>query len=354
MNRKIVAANLRKLERTFGKYKNNLAIVITQPDPDALGTAFGLRLIAWQLHQVELPIYMAGSMSHPQNKVLATLYDLHAKIKPIGELPIDGSMAAFLADSSVRNDSRFTTPEQVEIVGAVDHHLGCDLDEAEDSSVIIEHVGAASTLVVEMIQMMLRNLTVSYPKEYAWVATILSLGIYTDTESLTNKTQRDVDAYSYITKQALSRDLDDLFNYTLPDRFYELQQKALERRDKRGSTLVTDIGYIAPSEGDYLAILADQFIRNDSTLVVVVWAVIEKSGQQFVRMSARSKGVDRDLHRMLSTSFPGSGAKFTEAKKGLGGGQIAIEFGFWDADSVAVRTAKLAFIRACMANSIFE
>ncbi|MCG6551230.1 MAG: hypothetical protein L7F77_02790, partial [Candidatus Magnetominusculus sp. LBB02] len=130
---------------------STLPIVITQIDPDAIGSAMLLRFIAMKSGKDAI-IYYCGHFGHPQNRTMFTLFDLGSIIFPIKEMPKEIKHCA-LVDSSQVNDARLMGRTIAPII-IIDHHdTDSKIKEEYDNNifVMIDRVGAAATLLSEIL-----------------------------------------------------------------------------------------------------------------------------------------------------------------------------------------------------------
>ncbi|HCC23684.1 TPA: hypothetical protein DF272_05945 [Candidatus Falkowbacteria bacterium] len=302
-------------------------IVVTQVDPDALGSACGLAEIIRILGgKVEL-VY-CGYVAHPQNRAIFNRYNLETVFKSIADFTTFDGYNVCLVDSSTIGDVRLGPFKRTfKPVIVIDHHRGHDFECPEVPYCLIEEVGACATLIVEIINEL--NLVFDESKKY--LSYLLALGIYTDTKSLISAGERDRTAFGEITKNISETELSKMIEYPLPDTYYRNMKHALQRMEQRGSRVLTNIGYIKPDEGDDLSTIADLLIRHDGVSLVVVWGVIGDK----VRISSRNRDISVSLLTFMKERFgERSGAKLTPDGRGEGGAILDLNFyTFWLCDT---------------------
>ncbi len=319
---------LAKLRSLVGNFTGGVSIIISQVDPDALGAARAFMQLISHLRPkngLEVKMFYGGAISHPQNQTVINRYDLAKKLKPMKTFTAQDNTNVVLVDSSSLADGRLCLNPEIRIdpVIVIDHHRGSDVAEHENTFVWIEDVGAASTLMTELLV----AAGVEFNETNHVVAVLLALGIHTDTGSLTDCGPRDRDAYNIVTNSVPNQELSQLFRYPLPTSHFHNVKKALGNMEIRDGKLVTHIGKIQPNEGDDLSSISDDLIRMNSVTLVIVWGIIDRT----VRISARNADISNPLDLFLRDRFPGAscGAKLSANGQGIGGGTISIDIGQW-------------------------
>ncbi|SRR6056297_844769 len=320
-----------------------LSIIIAQLDPDALASAMGLEYIVEQLTDLEVQIYYFGNIGHPQNRCLINKYDLKRKIKPIEESDINNDSKIALVDSCDIRDGRLLD-EKSDIplpFIIIDHHRGePNVSENEDNFVWIEDIGSASTMIVELLKVLDPNINDYLSSESGiMLATMLTLGIYTDTNKLISSSQRDRKAYGFVTEFVSGAEISQLIDYPLSETYFKNLKTALNNYTRKGSRVIARVGTISGTTGDDLSTIADEFLRIQGVTLVVVWGIIEHK----VRISARSRDLSIPLDDFLKKKFgKTSGAKLAPNGRGEGGAIIDFNLGFWYSDNVKDEIESLA------------
>ena len=311
-------------------------ILVAQVDPDALGCAMGVRFLLRQMGVAQVDVYYSGAVGHPQNRAIIQRYNLSRLIRPVSERTRDSegedtgddgqaleeSEHLVLVDSSKIADVRFGTGFGIDPIIVIDHHQGCDIKAREHNFVWVDEVGAASTLVSELID------TCGYDldAEHHYVAVLLALGIYTDTKSLVSGGKRDRDAYGMLTANIPPHEISDLIEHRLPSSHFDHLTFALTHLSRSGSRLVANAGLIDAEHGDDLSTIADYLIRMEGVSLVIVWGIVGAH----VRISARNTELGRPLHAFLKKRFGDqSGAKLAPDGRGEGGALLHLDLGFW-------------------------
>jgi nanoRNase/pAp phosphatase (c-di-AMP/oligoRNAs hydrolase) len=333
-----VATRTEQIEDIVGNVQAGavFTIIITQVDPDAVGSAFAMQEL---LHAMgaQTKIYYCGGVGHPQNRAIVNKFNLKSKMEHVCKYPEeylgdDGCLArAVLVDSSLTEDSRL--PEKLRCFSpliVVDHHRGADVETTEYNMVWIEDLGSASTMMVELLQHFFNEMGEKsgfdvFLEENKWLATLLALGIYTDTSGLQGATHRDRKAYDLVSNVLSFSDLDPLINYPLPPSHYINLASALNQYDEQGSYLVSGVGYMNVEDGDDLSTIADYFLRKDGISLAIVWGIIDGK----VRISARNSNLSDPLDDFITRFGPFGGAKLTPDGRGEGGAMLKLDLGDW-------------------------
>lgn len=315
-------------------------ILITQMDPDALGSAFALKAII-EHFGATAAIRYCGSIGHPQNRAIINGLGLADQLKLLDPSDIKTGASIALVDSSSIRDSRLGGTEINPLI-VIDHHRDSDLPDVQSNVMFwIDTVGAASTMLFELLE-------ASAIKIDTMMATLLTLGIYTDTGSLVDACHRDREAYGRLTHDLRPEEVMRFIRYELSDSHFTNLQHALNHLDRDGARLIASLGQINPQDGDDVSTVADSLIRMEGVVLAITWAVIGTA----VRVSARSKGLTLDLNEFLKLRFgPNSGAKMMPSGVGAGGAHLKLELGIWVSDGttddilrvVATRMKELVF-----------
>ena len=295
-------------------------------------------------------IAYAGAISHPQNRAICNrlgLYDRMISMSKLREGDLKNS-SIILVDSSVTNDGRCPQGFCVDPLIVVDHHRGGNVTDGDNKFVLIQDVGAASTLVYELF----KGCGIKFEEVDESIPLLLAVGIHTDTNNLVSCSMRDVCAYGELLSVIKNhQELVSIFNYPLQASNYENMDRALKNMSQQGAHLVTNIGAIQAKDGDDLSTIADYLIRRDGVSLVIVWAMI--LDEKRVRISARSTDTSLELGSFLRERFGAScGGKFTPDGKSVGGGTMDLDFGFWLKPGTTQKAVE--FVDAFMKDTIFS
>lgn len=312
--------NVQRFTKVVDDIGNHANIIISQVDPDAVGAAIAVaRLLPRLNEQLQVRVYYAGAIGHPQNRSLINRYNLRSVLFPIEQLSEQSEAPTILVDSSKGIDERLPEGFVLDPAIVIDHHRGTDLAGGENRFLWIEDVGSACTLVTELYL----ALQIEWSTE---IATLLAMGIYTDTKALVSAGPRDREAYGKLSSSIEASELHRLIEYPLPPSHFAHLTFALNHYKRQGARLVAGAGMMRPEDGDDLSTIADYFLRMEGVTLVVVWGIIKKT----VRISARNDNLSTPLDEFLQKRFgPASGAKLAPDGRGEGGARLGLELGVW-------------------------
>lgn len=283
-------------------------ILITQLDPDAMGAGIGMRYWLDRIPNIKSQIYFCGGMDHPQNRSVYSFFSLGLVMKPVADFPGEDLGDVILVDSSSNRDVR-AFGKKFNPVIIIDHHEGDTADEAPDTFRWVESVGAASTLVGELL--LNSELLKKGEDEAEMVATMLCIGIATDTHDFRERVdrRRDREAWDTMMDFASAENYGALLNYDLPPRYYELLNQVTNFdhiKIIQGSVMVAWVGLVSKNETAFLAEFADLLLRRKEVQTVLVWAPVEGVG---FAIKMRTVDASESLVDRLQEIFSSGGAK---------------------------------------------
>lgn len=337
-----------ELVRLFEEVKNNqkkIAVFLQDsPDPDAVGSAAGVHLIAEHIG-VGLDIFYGGEISHPQNKVLVKSLQLELyKYDKYKGNESNYGLIVFCDVTSAHGKHMGNIGIKPDVV--IDHHR-----EKPDNSiklVDIRPVGAASSIVTEYLRQL--NILQKDNEHHGRVATALFWGIKTDTNEWLAETVSKIDeeAPGYL-REYFNRDMNDLIrNYQIPDYIFECEAKAQVNKQIHSDCLVSGVEYLTPMQRDAIPFVADRQLRRPGISTVVVYAIVGDT----LHVSLRTKDTKLDESAFLSNVF---GAMDSGAKLGAGGAKVSL--GVIAPDSKSLDSEKERFwqyISSWLTRRVFE
>lgn len=302
-----------------------LSIIVSQVDPDALGSAFGLRYILNKF-EINAQVYYSGSISHNQNKAIVNYFNLANQMKLFTDFDYESTYS--FVDSSDVEDARLGLKSSLDLENlflVVDHHR-CDTTklstETSDPVLLIEELGSASTLIVEMLQ----KLEVEIEEDNKYIYVLLALGIYTDTNNLLKATKRDLEAFTYLQRFVDTKDTTKFVDYSLPPTFFNNLQSAMNSYKQNGSKALASLGFVNKKERDDISTICDLLLRREGVDFVAVWCIIGDS----VHISFRSMNLSNPLDTFIKENFDNrGGAKLSPDGRGEGGANIPLGNDFW-------------------------
>jgi nanoRNase/pAp phosphatase (c-di-AMP/oligoRNAs hydrolase) len=289
--------------KTVTKY-NPLAIYIPgSPDPDAIASAFAIKIIL-KHYAVEADIFTEKGLSLHQN--IAFTKRLRIPLKIGKEVNIDKYQAYIVPD--YQNNWVENISDKIPCAAHIDHHRAAEAPVKAEFSLISTEAGSTSTLVTLII----KNLNLDLEeKEITAIATALTFGIQTDTDKYDNITDLDFEALSYLSEH-VDRDLLQGINSTpLYPQTAELYDRAIENEYIYKDWAFYGLGYIDAKHRDSIAVTADKVLKSAEHKVVAVFAVIEdhKKQETYLDVSLRTKDSNVDLNRIIKNITPNGGGR---------------------------------------------
>ena len=337
-----------KFQKIVVSLQGMINILITQVDPDSLASAF---MMVELIHRIRggdngVKVFYGGAIGHEQNRAICNRLGLSDRMHHASKMKDPDFHNLILLDSSKVEDGRGLSGCKLDPTIVIDHHRGSDFQDCECKFILIEDIGATSTLMFELFEGM------GYKFDGVnSVALLLAVGIHTDTSNLVSCTERDISAYGKLMPNVDRQELIAVFNYPLLQTDYTCMLAALTNVSQRGASLVTNVGAVTSKEGDMLSTLADYLIRKDGVSVVIVWGLMLDT--KHVRISARSTDISLDLAAFLREAFgPASGGKFMPDGKSIGGGVISIDFPYWLTQETI--TEALALVKKRIESAVFR
>ena len=323
------------LNALMGQDTRSVTILVTQMDPDAIGSALALKLLLQQGYGRNTLIYYCGGIGHKQNETIMNLLDLWTHFREIHLMPQSApdalDMQLFsLVDSASIYDARLGKLKgKVEPRLVIDHHRGPALQNPKEGDIVwLEtQLGSASTMLVELWRMYFEaNSGKVTPNDYQSMFIALCMGIYTDTSELIQATKRDREAWDWLMTYVQPEDLKPFMNYPLDKQQFVNEYHAWENQVSHGSVLVSNCGYMDVKHGDDLSTIANRYLRISQYTQVYLWGIIEGK----IRVSVRSEDVSLPLDQHLRAIFgEASGAKVSKDGHGEGGALIMLDFPAW-------------------------
>jgi nanoRNase/pAp phosphatase (c-di-AMP/oligoRNAs hydrolase) len=276
-----------QFDEFVAKYDRFAVFVHNFPDPDAIGSALGIKRVLQSIKSAQVRIYGRG-ISHPQNKTMVnslniTLHDpddFKRECSPDTSIPCN--IGVVFVDFNGRNNN-FVGDIHPEWV--IDHHIDKKAVENEPG-LDLRPYGACASIICDYLQTYSVDLKQDDPPD-AGIATALMLGIMTDTKNMVSEqvTENDWEAFRYLHSKCDREKLNHIINYELPDAFYDLMHKAGEKHITVGSLVVINLGFLSESNRDAIPYIADLWERHKGKDTVLVFGVIDKS----ISASARVK-----------------------------------------------------------------
>jgi nanoRNase/pAp phosphatase (c-di-AMP/oligoRNAs hydrolase) len=254
--------------------KSSLIQVHNNPDPDALGSAMGMRELYQRYLDVRSRVVFGGIVGRAENRTMLRLLGL--EIVPASKVDFGCCDLLTLVDAqpgfghAPLPDGRL--PDVV-----IDHHPA---RESRPRGVlywdVARPVGATSTLVALLF---LRN-HVPMPRE---VATALMYGIKSDTHDLSeHATDDDREAYQGLFSFADTATLAQIQNARVPKSYFSIFGRAIENAQVYDFACLSHLGRI--DNPDMVAEMADFLLRCED----LRWSMVTGIYEDTLHFSLRS------------------------------------------------------------------
>lgn len=272
--------------------KRLLVLSHSNPDPDSLASAVGLRLLASECADVPSTFGYSGKIMRAENREMVKSCNI--EMTRLSDLDVDEYDCLALVDTQPGfGHTHLPAGRKIDIV--VDHHLPPESPiavEDPDFSDVRTHVGATSSMVAGYLM----DAGVDVPMD---VATALVYGIRTDTADLSrNASPLDEEAYDYLLRRA---DRQALSRITTPDlslEYFRTLKQALTNTRIYNEVILCSLGKIHAPE--MVAEVADLLLRLQGNRTVFCGGLV---GENYY-VSVRTE-LERDAYYLIRGAFDG-------------------------------------------------
>jgi nanoRNase/pAp phosphatase (c-di-AMP/oligoRNAs hydrolase) len=297
------AEYLVRLGRALEKFRRILIYCHMNPDPDSLGAGMAMRQVLSQDFGKEVAMTYRGLIGRAENRRLVEL--LAADLQPARRVDQSQFDAAFLVDAQP-GYGYLPDVDRLPLIGCVDHHPFVASTRKLAYHDVRTGYGSTCTIMTEYMK---DCGILPEPK----VATALFVGIKSDTQDLTRRTnENDVVAYEWLLRKVDRTLLAQIQNPPLKRDYFEELRKAIGRAIVYRNTVLTELGHV--SYPDMVADVADRLLRLENMQWSACFGIHEKR----LYFSVRSADTDRDA---------GDVVKAVLLKDGVGGGHVAMAAG---------------------------
>ncbi len=290
------------------QYKNIMIIILGSPDPDALASAYALKILLSSV-SINSDIIISKKISLSQNKAFVKYLDI----------PL-----FFKKDLSPQKYDAYIVPDfQTNIIDGIsgtipcaahiDHHTKTDKKVSSDFSLIKTDAGSTSSLIALMIKDHIPPLS---SKDLISASTALMFGIQTDTDKYEHATSIDIEAMRYLSEFSDKDIINKINGIPISPVTMRYYRKATENQHIYKDWRFYGIGFIDIESRDSIAITADLLLKKPDTSTVIVYAIVEDKsrGELFLDVSFRSKSENLDINALIKNITPtGGGRQFKGA-----------------------------------------
>ncbi len=286
-----------------------LVLSHSNPDPDSLASAVGLRLLAERKAEIPSEFGFTGRIMRAENREMVRSCEI--EMTPMDELDISEFDCIALVDTQP-GFGHTHLPEGRRIDIVVDHHLPPENPvefSAPEFNDIRTFVGATSSMVAGYLM----DAGVEIPQN---VATALIYGIRTDTADLSrNVSPLDEKCYDHLIHLA---DRQALSKITCPDLspdYFRTLREALTNTRIYNDVILCSLGKIGAPE--MVAEVADLLLRLEGNQTVFCGGLVGTTYYISVRTE-----LERDAYYLIRGAFGGEGSYGGHGR--IAGGSVAL------------------------------
>jgi nanoRNase/pAp phosphatase (c-di-AMP/oligoRNAs hydrolase) len=251
MKRTLSKKDIKNLDKLMSGAKNPLIVVHTNPDPDAIASAYALKYLLDKKYDLQASIAYSGNIGRAENQAMIKELKIHMKqISKINWKKYDLIMLVDTQPGSGNN----ALPEEITCHLVLDHHpsrrqSNCKL------KFIYPELGAVATLLIEWLKFM----QIEIP---ANLATALVYAINSESQNLNREVnQRDIDAYLYVYVRCNLRKLARIIVPPLPRRYFISVATALRKAVTYRNLICAHLGDVPSAE--IVSEMADFLVRHE-------------------------------------------------------------------------------------------
>lgn len=294
--------------RTIAKYDNFIIMPHYNPDPDALGSAFGLQYLLKRKFHKTSEIYFYGMIGRAENKSMVNILEI-----PLCEIQDQSSipdLPIILLDTQPGTGNNPLHKNRKPLI-IIDHHPLRRNSMAAEMADIRPEYGSTSSIIYEYM----KNLGV---KPTINIATALYYGIQTDVAGEGRSgNKKDFELLESLSKYISRNKLYSIENPRLPFEYFGLVNKGMTNSVIYDDLIISSIGRI--ENPDYISELADFLIRFDKANTVMVFGIHKDA----ILISFRCQHKKHDAGLLLKKIVGGFGTAGGHAKNS--GGRIIFD-----------------------------
>ncbi|HOX39051.1 MAG TPA: DHH family phosphoesterase [Candidatus Brocadiia bacterium] len=289
--------NLRKLNKLLDLLPRGgeLKIVLqNNPDPDALASAAGFKLLAQELSGTTSSVIFSGLIGRAENRAMLRYLGLSVSCAAPECFSPGDAVACLDTQPGAGNNC---VPPDVTPKIIIDHHPLQDRARSSPFTDIRSNVGATSTIITQYLR--LCDIAIDIR-----LATALLYGIKSDTQDLgRDVTQADIDAYLFLYPLANKRQLARIEREPVPAVYFQQLLRALTRAEVYGSKIViSSVG--ATDSPDAAAETADMLMRLEG----IEWSLCVAFHNGVAYVSLRGARADSDSCDLIRKIVGDNGA----------------------------------------------
>jgi nanoRNase/pAp phosphatase (c-di-AMP/oligoRNAs hydrolase) len=292
-----------QFKNAVSKYKNIALYIPGSPDPDAIASAYAIKIILRNL-SINSEIFAEKKLSLPQNQAFLDIL----KIPVVFAKTINHKKYEAYIVTDFQNNRIESIGDAIPCAAHIDHHGESKNRIKSDFTLIRTDSGSTSTLVALII----KNLGMTFEKsDLTSIATALTFGIQTDTDKYDHTTPLDIEALNYLSKFSDIKILSSINNIPVSPETILCFKKGLANSTVYKDWGMYGIGYIDAKNRDSMAISADMILKNSGHKTVAVYAIIENKQKNdlYLDVSFRTESSKVDLNRVIKRITPDGGGR---------------------------------------------
>jgi nanoRNase/pAp phosphatase (c-di-AMP/oligoRNAs hydrolase) len=298
MDLNAVQSRTEELLQLLGGRQRLLLLTHTNPDPDSLGSAMGLSLLAREACGLDSDFALAGRIMRAENKEMVRRLNGAMPMLPLVGLELAGYDCLAVVDTQPGfGHTTLPTGRNIDIV--VDHHVGPDVEHNGHRPAFLDvrtQVGATSSMVTGYII----DAGIQVPTA---VATALFYGIKTDTADLSrNVSSVDERAYEFLLDKLDREHLASISRPALPPAYFRALREALNNVRLYDRIVLCSLGKIDSSE--MVAEVADLLLRLEHKDTVFCGGLVDRN----YHISVRTEPATCDAYDLLEDALAGEGS----------------------------------------------
>jgi len=300
--------NTEEFIQAVKKYKNIMLIVLGSPDPDAIASAYALKILLSSI-SIDSDIIINKKISLSQNKAFVKY--LHIPLffkKTFSSQKYD---AYIIPDFQTNIVDGITN--HIPCAAHIDHHTKTENKVFSDFSLIRTDAGSTSSLVALMLKDLSPALEI---KDLISASTALMFGIQTDTDKYEHATAIDIEALNYLSEYSDKEIINKINGIPISPLTMRCYKKASENQHQYKDWKMYGIGYIDITQRDSIAITADLLLKKTDNETVIVYAIVEdhERGDLFLDVSFRSRFENLDINGLIKNiTSTGGGRQYKGA-----------------------------------------
>ncbi|MDS3860556.1 bifunctional oligoribonuclease/PAP phosphatase NrnA [Thermosynechococcaceae cyanobacterium BACA0444] len=324
------------LKQVLEHHRQSRLLIILQdfPDPDALSSAWALRMIA-EKYEIQCDIAYAGALSHQENITLVRLTNLplirwNPQAKGKDQRDISIYQGYILVDNQGTTSQLLAIAKQANLpaIAIIDHHALQDNLTAEFTD-IRPNIRATATILTQYLQAGLLQLD-SSKTDHVKCATALMHGLRSDTDCLKQAREEDFLAAAYLSKFCDCQLLNTVLLSHRSKQVMDVIERSLKNRSIHNNFLIAGVGYLRYEDRDAIPQAADFLVTEENVHTAVVYGLVHDEDEEveLIVGSLRTTKITLDPDEFIKEAFgqDSQGRFFGGGRSQAGGFEIPVGF----------------------------